>query len=58
MSIDIYAEVEKAKHDDDIRSHAIEIYNYMVQRLANGVYISEENKEEMIEDICFLIEGS
>ncbi len=41
-----------------INHNAEEIYNYMVERLAEGIYISEEDKAEMINEIKFLMETS
>jgi len=35
---------------------AKEIYDYMVLRLAEGVFISKKNEKEMLKEICFLID--
>lgn len=40
----------------DNKKTAKEIYNYMVQCLAHGVYISKTNEKEMIKEIQFFIE--
>lgn len=37
---------------------AIEIYNYMVDKLANGVWIKADDKKEMITNIIWLLESS
>jgi len=40
----------------DIKQTAEEIYNYMVMKLAEGIYINKEDKEKMIKEICFILE--
>ena len=37
---------------------AIEIYDYMVLQLAEGVFISKKRQREMLREIKFMIETS